>query len=249
MIFRPATETDRPALTRLWEQAFGDPVSFIDLFFESGFAPERSLVAEEAGSIAAMLYWFDCALGDDRYGYIYAVATDCRFQGRGIATTLMEAAHRRMAALGYAGAILSPGSESLFRFYGRMGYETAGFVREAEFSAGTPLPLRQLSAEEYAAARRAYLPENGMLQEGANLAYLGRFSRFYVGEGFLAAAATQGPFVQEFLGDPARIPGLVGALGLEKALVRMPGTERPLVMGLRFDGTAFPPVYFGFPFD
>lgn len=249
MIFRPAAPADRPALTKLWEQAFGDPVSFIDLFFESGFAPERSLVAEEAGSIAAMLYWFDCSLGDDRYGYIYAVATERRFQGRGIATALMEQAHRRMGELGYAGAILSPGSASLFRFYGRMGYETAGFVREAEVTAGPPLPLRQLTAEEYAGARRTYLPENGMVQEGANLAYLSRFSRFYAGEGFLAAAAAQGSFVQEFLGDPALIPGLVGALGLEKALVRLPGKDQPLVMGLRFDGGAFPPVYFGFPFD
>lgn len=249
MIFRTATAHDRPALTGLWEQAFGDPVSFIDLFFEAGFAPRRSLVAVEQGQPAAMLYWFDATLGSERYAYIYAVATDRQFQGRGIATALMQEAHRCLAEEGYAGAILSPGSDSLFRFYGRMGYETAGFVTEQEYAAGAPLPIRKLDAQEFAALRAQYLPASGMAQEGANLSFLSRFSDFYAGTGFVACAARQDAFVQEFLGAPEQIPGLVGALGLDRALVRMPGGEKPLVMGLRFDEKPFPPVYFGFPFD
>ena len=36
MTFREARPSDRTALTALWQEAFGDPVSFIDLFFESG---------------------------------------------------------------------------------------------------------------------------------------------------------------------------------------------------------------------
>lgn len=247
MVFRNAAASDRPALTRLWQEGFGDPVAFIDLFLESGFAPERSLVAELDGEVAAMLYWFDCTLGSDRYGYIYAVATDPRFQGRGIASMLMAEAHGLLARQGYTGAILSPGSESLFRFYGRMGYETCGWVAQSMVCAGAPVPVRQISVEEYAPLRARMLPDNGMVQEGANLAYLSRFAKFYTGEDFLAAVA--GCSVAEFLGNEARIPGLLGALGLESAQVRRPGSDRPLVMGLRFDGEKFPAVYFGFPFD
>ena len=247
MVFRNAAASDRSALTRLWQEGFGDPVAFIDLFMESGFTPERSLVAEVDGELAAMLYWFDCRLGSERYGYIYAVATDPRFQGQGIASRLMAETHGLLAQQGYAGAILSPGSESLFRFYGRMGYETCGWVAQRIHSAGAPLPLRQLCTEEYASLRAQMLPDNGMAQEGANLAYLSRFAKFYAGEDFLAAVA--GSSVAEFLGKGAKIPGLLGALGLETAQVRRPGSDRPLVMGLRFDRIKFPSVYFGFPFD
>lgn len=247
MSFRPAQPGDRPGLTKLWEQAFGDPVSFIDLFFESGFAPERSRVCTMDGRLAAMLYWFDCTLGTERYAYLYAVATDEAFQGRGIATRLMADVHALLAEQGYQGAILSPGSESLYRFYGRMGYETAGFVTEQTLSAAAPLPVRQITMEEYAALRRRFLPPNGIRQEGENLVYLGRFARFYAGDGFLAAVT--GSAVAEYLGPRSEIPGLLGALGLETAQVRLPGPDCPLVMGLRFDGQPFGEVYFGFPFD
>lgn len=247
MIFRPAQPEDRPGLTKLWQQAFGDPVSFIDLFLESGFAPERSRVCIEENRLAAMLYWFDCTLGKDRYAYIYAVATDEAFQGRGIATALMEDVHSLLAGSGYQGAILSPGSESLFRFYRRMGYETVGFVTEQTVSAGTPLPLREIGRQEFAALRRELLPANGLRQEGANLAYLSRFARFYAGADWIAAVS--GSTAAEYLGPEDRIPGLLGALGLDQARVRLPGNDRPLVMGLSLNGQPLQEVYFGFPFD
>ena len=247
MTFRPARPEDRPGLTKLWQQAFGDPVSFIDLFFESGFAPERSRVCILEDRIAAMLYWFDCTLEKDRYAYIYAVATDGAFQGRGIATALMEDVHSLLAGSGYRGAILSPGSESLFRFYRRMGYETVGFVTEQTFSAGTPMALRETDAQAFAVLRRALLPGNGIRQEGANLAYLSRFARFYAGADWIAAVS--GSTAAEYLGPPERIPGLLGALGLDQARVRLPGNDRPLVMGLSLNGQPLQEVYFGFPFD
>lgn len=247
MMFRPAQPADFPDLTKLWQQAFGDPEDFIRMFLESGFAPERSRVCILEDRIAAMLYWFDCALGKDRYAYIYAVATDEAFRGRGIASALMEDVHSLLAGSGYRGAILSPGSESLFRFYRRMGYETLGFVTEQTASAGAPLPLREISPEEFAALRRQLLPGNGIRQEGANLAYLARFARFYAGADWIAAVA--GGSVAEYLGPPERIPGLLGALGLDTAQVRQPGHDRPLVMGLSLTGAPLEPVYFGFPFD
>lgn len=245
--FRSARPEDRPALTALWQEGFGDPVSFIDLFLESGFAPERSRVAEEDGELCAMLYWFDCELGEERYAYIYAVATAGMHQGRGIASRLMEDVHRHLAQSGYDGAILSPGSASLFRFYGRMGYETVGHISEQEYSAGAPLAVRPLESEEYGRLRRQFLPPNGVRQEGENLSYLSRFAAFYAGEGFVAAVT--GSSVAEFLGDPAKIPGFLGALGLKTARVRRPGMGRPLVMGLHFRKPEFPALYFGFPFD
>lgn len=245
---RPSRGEDRTALTKLWQEAFGDEADFIDAFFETGYAPERSRVAEADGKLAGMLYWFDCALGERKLAYIYAVATDARFRGRGIASALMEDVHRKLEREGYDGAVLSPGSESLFRFYEKMGYVTAGFRSQRKVSAGLPVPIREVGPEEYAWIRAGLLPENGLRQEGASLAFLHRFARFYAGEDFCAAVSREGAYCPEFLGDEKNLPGLLGALCLTEAVVRTPGEEKRCTMAKWFRGDG-QKVYLGFPFD
>lgn len=248
--FRPSVAGDRAALSTLWREAFGDSDDFICLFFDTAYAPERSRVASEHGRINAMLFWFDCTLSGEKAAYLYAVATDPREQGKGISTALLEDTRRHLAQSGYRYIILSPGSEALFRFYEKRGYRTAGFISEGVYTAGTPIPVRQITPEEYAAARRAMLPPNGVYQEGENLRFLREFARFYAGEGFLAAVSRQEDFIPEFLGNSDCIPGLLAALGLGRAAVRRPGDDRALVM-LQPLGTAHPQerIHFGFPFD
>lgn len=247
--FRASRPSDRSALTGLWQQAFGDEPDFIDAFFASGYAPARSRVAEEKGEIAAMLYWFDCTLKGRKLAYIYAVATEQRFRGRGIASALMADTHAFLTEQGYAGAALSPGSEALFRFYGNMGYMTAGFRSEQTVLAGSPVPIREVEPEEYAVLRRRLLPENGIRQEGASLAFLGRFARFYAGADFVAAVSGEEASCLEFLGNNAEISGLLGALGLPEAVVRTPGREIPCAMVKWFTQAPTAEIYLGFPFD
>ncbi len=247
--FRYTTINDRPALTRLWQQGFGDEISYIDAFFETAYAPRRSRVAVVDGEIAGMNFWFDCELEGERVAYLYAVATDKRFRGRGVATALMQDAESLLKEAGYAGVLLSPGSESLFRFYGDRGYETVGFRTEERIMAGSPIPIREVDEEEYAALRRILLPENGVRQEGENLRFLHRFSRFYAGEGFCAAVYGGEAFLPEYLGDRKQIPGLLGALGFVEASVRMVGTDTPCVMGKCFPCKNKKEIYLGFVFD
>lgn len=247
--FRNARPEDRENLTALWEQAFGDGRAYIDAFFETGFSPERSRTAVIGGEIAGMLYWFDCVLGEKTLAYIYAVATDARFRGRGIATGLMENVHVVLRKQGYAGAVLSPGSEPLFRFYKRLGYKTAGYRREERCSAGSRIPVREIGQAEYAALRRKLLPEHGIRQEDASLRFLHRFVRFYGGVDFCAAVSRGESFFPEFLGDPEGIPGLLASLGIPEATVRMPGSDVPCAMVKWFDCRGGGELYLGFPFD
>lgn len=247
--FRYTTKKDRPALTKLWQEAFGDEIGYIDAFFETAYAPERSRVAVIDGEIAGMHFWFDCQLDGQKLAYLYAVATDKRFRGRGVATKLMEDGERLLKEHGYAGAILSPGSESLFRFYAGRGYETVGFRSEDRIQAGTPIPIREVGEQEYAALRRGMLPENGVRQEGENLRFLHRFSRFYAGEGFCGVVYGREAFLPEYLGDRKKIPGLLGALGLAEASVRMPGEEIPNAMAKWLSASDIKKVYLGFVFD
>lgn len=247
--FRASRETDREALTRLWQEAFGDERSFIDAFFETGYAPERSRVAVENGELAGMLYWFDCELGERKIAYIYAVATDERFRGQGIASRLMADVHALLESEGYAAAALSPGEESLFRFYEKLGYVTAGYREERRFTAGVPIPVREVGREEYASIRAKLLPENGLRQEGASLAFLHRLARFYAGEGFCAAVSREGAYCPEFLGDEKHLPGLLGSLGLTEAVVRTPGGRVPCVMAKWLSMEDKSGIYLGFVFD
>ena len=233
-----------PALRQLWKEAFGDTDHFLDQFFGIAFESQRSLCALIRGELAAMAYWFDCG----GYAYIYAVATAKKHRGKGICHDLMENVHKILAARGYDGCILVPGEDSLRQFYEKMGYENCGGVREFECTAGVPHLLRKLDRAEYAQARRQYLPEGGVIQEGTSLDFLASWAGFYEGENVLAAAIWEDGQLRvlELLGDAGKAAGVVAALGAESGWFRTPG-QTPFAMhkALRKN---IPPQYFGFCF-
>ena len=78
---------DVPALKALWKQAFGDEDALIDGFFRRLYGPEQVLVSRENGRVAAMACWMReticCGGRGWPAAYLYAVATDRAFRGRG----------------------------------------------------------------------------------------------------------------------------------------------------------------------
>jgi hypothetical protein len=87
------------------------------------------------------------------------------------------------------------------------------------------------------------LPERGLLQEGPCLELLSGYAECYATGAALAAVT--GDTVWELLGDEAAAPGMIAALGLEKATVRMPGPGRPFAMA--WDGAG--ECYLGLALD
>lgn len=244
--------TQIPALRRLWQQAFGDTDAFLDVFFETAFSPDRSRCVILDGQAVAALYWFDCELENHRYAYLYAVATDPAYQNRGLCKALLEDTHRHLLASGYTGAVLVPGEESLFRFYEKAGYRPCGSVNEFTCTASEPsIGLQPIDAATYAALRRKLLPSGGLLQEGATLSFLNRFSSFYTGDGFLLAATKEREqlTVHEYLGDPALAPAITAALGAVCGRFRCPGTQKSFAMCHPFMRTAPTPTYLGLALD
>ena len=61
---RPPRPGEESALGALFTEAFGDE-AFTDLFFRTGYAPDRCLTAFD-GNLLAALHWFDCALDGKR---------------------------------------------------------------------------------------------------------------------------------------------------------------------------------------
>ncbi len=249
IIDRPECE-QIPQLRSLWKQAFGDSDAFLDAFFSVGFSFDRSLCITEQGTVAAALYWFDCLCCGQKVAYVYAVATERSFQGRGLCHALMEKLHALLAERGYTGAILVPGNTRLFRFYETMGYHVFG--GKSEFAAVSEAPgvdIHKISGEEYAALRKKRLPVGSVLQEGELLAFLETQVSFYAGQDFILAASIDGGrlFVPEFLGDISVAGRVVTALGARQGVFRVQGSEpfamyRPLCAEQA-------PAYFGFALD
>lgn len=239
-------------LRQLWKLAFGDTEDFMDGFYGSGFSGDRCRCLTEGGDMAAMLYWFDCECNGRRLAYIYGVATHPEHRNQGLCRKLMADTAELLRENGYAGAILVPQHTPLRQMYASMGYGDVGTVSYVNCLASErPVSLRKISAEEYAALRRQYLPEGSVIQEGENLPFLERIYELYAGEDFLLAAFREEGFLwgMELLGNKDAAPGILKALDCIKGRFRTPGENQPLAMYLPLREAAAKPKYFGLAFD
>lgn len=240
-----------PMLKALWRQAFGDPESFVEAFFATGFSPERCRCLCVDGKVAAALYWFDCTAAGKKWAYIYAVATDISHRGKGLCPTLMEDTHRHLSAAGYAGAVLVPAKDHLWAYYEKLGYTAFGGVCKAEISGtDTPFAVERISPAAYRSARSAYLPAGGLCQVDA-LPFYETWGGLYQGEGILFAAAKEEEtlYFQEFWGDPEKLPGAISALGAKTGHLRTCGGETPCGMYRKCRTEESAPTYLGFALD
>jgi len=237
------TREQTEGLCRLWQEAFGDDDAFLDSFWSTAFSSDRCRCITIDGEVAAALYWFDCRCDGTPMAYLYAVATGKKHRGKGLCRCLMEDTHALLKSLGYAGAILVPGEQGLFAMYEKMGYRRFGGMDTVHCTAGQPVELREIPAEEYTRLRKNYLPQGGVEQEG--LEFLAEFARFYAGSDFVLAATEEQAV--ELLGNTANAPGILGALQKNTGSFRIPG-ERPFAMYHPLSDTPVP-RYFGLAFD
>lgn len=238
-------------LRQLWQEAFGDTDAFLDTFFDTAFSPERCFCVLDRDVPVSVVYWFDCACREKKIAYLYAVATDIRYRGQGLCRQLMEHTHAHLKQLGFAGAILVPGTRELFQFYEKLNYRTCVFAREDFCTPGnTPARLENLNPQDYARLRRTYLPEGSVVQEEENLAFLQTQVQFYKGSNFLLAAFRQGTnlYAPELLGDIDAMGDILCALGCTEGTFRGPGGDIPFAMYLPFTCDAAP-NWFGFAFN
>ena len=241
-----------PALRQLWQEAFGDDDAFLDLFFTTGYSPRRCRCVTVDGRVAAALYWFDCLWDGKKLAYFYAVATAADLQGRGLCRFLLENTHSLLAREGYAGAVLSPGSDSLYRMYEKLGYRIMSAVREFSCEAASvPCPVTQITKGEYARRRKSLLPKGGILQEGESLDFLAAYSAFYVGTDCLLCARLDGNklFVPEILGKTDQAAGIVRHFGCREGCFRTPGEEKSFAMYRSLTCDSAMPAYLGHAFD
>lgn len=245
-------------LRTLWKETFGDTDEFLDLFHSTAFSLNRCRCAVQDGKIVAALYWFDCSFSGNSIAYIYAVATAKEYRGQGICHALMESTHMHLKELGYAGAILSPASKSLFDFYEKMGYKTCAYNDELIFKEDSlyafeksDITIRKIDKNEFARLRQDFLPKDAVLQENENLDFLETQAEFFTGKNFLLTAQKNDSHLQgiEFLGDTSVIPAILQALHCTSGNFRTVGKENPFGMYYAFTEATSTPSYIGFVFD
>lgn len=172
MEIRLVKKEDLNDLNEIWKLSFGDPDSFINLYFETRDWLYETAVLLEGGKAVSMVTMIPVDLtdeGGDRCSasMIYAVATHPGFQKRGFSGRLIGFCNDYLLSNGVAATLLVPASEDLFRFYGKLGYRNGFFVREAVLSRDEiekltekdPTPCRITAAEpaEYNRIRSRFL--------------------------------------------------------------------------------------------
>lgn len=250
-IDRPA-DSLIPQLRSLWKEAFGDSDAFLDSFFSIAYAPERCRCVTAEGRVQAALYWFDMSCGRQKFAYLYAVATAAAARGRGLCRALMADTAALLDKSGYQGILLVPQDGELRAMYGRMGYLPAPSIDEFFCAAGeSPISIKEITSEEYAALRPALGPEGSVELGSAGLAFLGAQARFYKGCGLLAAVSREEEHLRilEYLGDRNAVPALIAALGRTEATIRAPGKGTPFAMYRPLTPDCKKPGYFPFCFD
>jgi len=241
-----------PALRRLWKEAFGDTDQFLDGFFAHGFDTCRCRCITEEGEVLSALYWFEVTYRNQRFAYLYAVATAAARRGQGLFAALLADTVQVLKAEGFHGILLRPDGEALSRMYEKFGFSACTTVDCHSIAAGErTAEFREIGPKEFAALRRNMLPEGGVLQEGAILNFLASQYRFWMGDGWLATGQVyDGKLVcQEFLGDKDAMAGFVRALGAAAGEFRTPGKTTPFAWLLPLRDDCERPGYFALALD
>jgi len=135
-----ATVSDIPRLREIWKACFGDTDSYLDFYYEKGFPRFKTVVDRDGETVTSMLTVVPAfyKAGGEVFdaAYLYAVATDPAFQGKGIASRLLLETHELLKKEGVRVSTLFPAEESLYRFYEKVGYRRGFSVEEVRQKKG-----------------------------------------------------------------------------------------------------------------
>lgn len=163
-MIRFADETMRDDVSRLWHDCFGDSNEYVDFFLDQFDISKHMLVFIDGEKPVSMLSMLPMSVvtkvGMTLSGrYIYGVATDPRYRGRGISSKLLEHAHQYLRSVGVRVSILAPASGDLFNFYHQRGFESEFFIGSAAVNAEELSPftesffVNEASVTEYSVIR------------------------------------------------------------------------------------------------
>ncbi len=217
------------AARALYLDAFvGEDPAFVDALFAKGF-PKHLVAMGDGGKLVSMLFSLPYPIATENglidAHYIYGVATDKNYRGKGYAKRLLAEAAGRGTPV-----FLRPMSPSLFDFYGKAGFTPFSPLRivtgEVSDDAHTRTAgIQRLSCTAYLTLRDTLLskPHCRMSEDFLSLAFLdggaigayGRFIALYEWHGDMV-------IFKEWFGDKEDIPHAAAYLGAVRYEARYP---------------------------
>lgn len=124
---------------RLWQEVFGDSRAFVDSFLVRYYLPDRCVVRRDGDRVVSMAHIVPMQTDAGRTAYIYAVATDPAYRGRGLGRQVVDECVERARGEGFDAAALIPSQDSLKGFYADSGFVDAQMpvTFSGEFDLGT----------------------------------------------------------------------------------------------------------------
>lgn len=167
---RPAVPEELPQLKDLWRKCFGDPSTYVDIFYQKFCPVEQVLVVDEVGELDSMAAMLPGTVHlpdgtDIPVGYVYALATNPYMQGKGHARQLLKYADEYLQKRGDKAMILVPASPSLHRFFETVGMDECFATRKVEFLASSLTGdtgggvMTPVAPREYNEIRESYLKD------------------------------------------------------------------------------------------
>lgn len=118
----------------LWMDVFGDSREEVDRFLLEHHGEENLLTHSEQGRVVSMLHIVELRTDYGPTAYLYAIATDRQWRGRGYASALILRAIDISRARGYGAVMLIPSDPSLVEYYKRFGFGEPSY--KLDFSNG-----------------------------------------------------------------------------------------------------------------
>lgn len=247
---KQAIKSDIPLIAEFCRRCFDDSPETAIRFFSEIWDHSMVFWNEDQTAMATVMpvSWQDLPTA-----YLYAIATDPDFQGRGYCHNLISEVESYLKNHGYSYAILSPAEPSLFRFYEKMNYRTMFYSNQREFfKTEVSYPVTPVTAEEYFSLRSRFLSDGVVYPVGLlrAQAFVGELVR--IGNCDCAAVEKDGDSrtIRELLSDrPAdAASSLCHYLNKDCLPIKLPGTA-PYGMAKSLDGSPLKPSYLGLGFE
>ncbi len=118
----------RQQCEKLYLESFEDDIEFTNVLFENCFETNCYYLTEDE-RVVSMLFALDVFIGSNKGKYIYAVATNPEYRGKGYMRKLFCDVEDILGGE-YSFLCLRPMNEGLFDFYARLGFKEKFFKKQ-----------------------------------------------------------------------------------------------------------------------
>lgn len=133
-MIRFASDSDRTALSDLWQSVFCEDIEVIDNFFDNIFHTAKTPVMCIEGEIVSALFLLPCSIKQYSGRYVYCAMTAPTHRGKGYMKKLLDFSFGCCEDF----LILVPAEKKLFDYYKKCGFENYGICRTHTVNRLTP---------------------------------------------------------------------------------------------------------------